>query len=54
MLEESGMHESEWRWIGSDKLDYTIQNSGTIENLKNNIVKCLTSTYGLSIMQELK
>jgi hypothetical protein len=54
MLEDSGMHESEWRWIGSDKLDYTIQNTGTIENLKNNIVKCLTHTYGLSIMQELK
>jgi len=54
MLEESGAHESEWRWIGSDKLDYTIQNMGTIEKLKTNLVKCLTNSYGTSILQELK
>ena len=54
MVTQSGIHASEWKWIGSEKIDFTIQNSGTIENLKTNLVKCLTQTYGLSIMQELK
>jgi hypothetical protein len=54
MKERSGVHESEWSWIGSDKLDYTIQNTGTIEDLKNNLVKCLTNSFGHSKIQELK
>lgn len=54
MEERSGVHASEWFWIGNDKQDYTIQNSGTIENLKTNLVKCLTHSFGHSIMQELK
>jgi hypothetical protein len=54
MEEQSGVHASEWSWIGNDKQDYTIQNSGTIENLKTNLVKCLTDSFGYSRIQELK
>ena len=53
MEERSGVHASEWSWIGNDKQDYTIQNSGTIENLKTNLVKCLTDSFGHSKIQEL-
>jgi len=33
MLEESGIHESEWRWIGHP-VDYIIDNNGTLEELE--------------------
>ena len=36
MLEQSGIHESEWRWIGGS-IDHTIQNDGSLEDLKNNL-----------------
>lgn len=53
MLESSGIHESEWRWIGG-QIDHTIQNSGTLEDLKNNLVKSLIKSYGADIISELK
>ena len=53
MLNESGVHESEWRWIGG-QIDYTIQNSGTMEDLKNNLIRKLATSYGSSIIGELK
>jgi hypothetical protein len=53
MLEQSGVHESEWRWVGG-QIDITIQNSGTVEDLKTNLVKCIDMCYGSSIMNELK
>jgi len=52
MLEQSGIHESEWRWIGSE-IDHTIQNLGTMEDLKNNLKKCLKKSYGPSIIENL-
>lgn len=53
MREQSGIHESEWKWIGG-QIDYTVQNSGTLEDLKNNLVKCLIKSYGADIIGELK
>ena len=53
MLNESGVHESEWRWIGGS-IDHTIQNSGTMEDLKENLIRSLASSYGSSIISELK
>ena len=53
MLKQSGIHESEWRWIGGS-IDHTIQNDGSLEDLKNNLMKCLTTSYGSSIIGELK
>lgn len=50
---ESGVHESEWRWIGGD-IDHKILNSGTVDELKENLKKCLRITYGSSIISELK
>lgn len=53
MKEQSGVHESEWRWIGG-QIDHKVINSGTVEDLKQNLVKCLRITYGSHIMNELK
>ncbi len=53
MLFHSGIHESEWRWVGG-QIDHTIDNNGTLEDLKNNLIKKLATTYGSSIMSELK
>jgi hypothetical protein len=53
MLKQSGVHESEWRWIGGF-IDHTIDNEGSLEDLKNHLIKCLTTSYGSSIMSELK
>ncbi len=53
MLKKSSVHESEWRWIGG-RIHYTIHNEGTLEDLKNNLIKKLVSSYGSSIIEELK
>lgn len=34
MLRESGIHESEWRWISS-RIDLTIDNNGTLKELES-------------------
>ena len=49
---ENGPHESEWRWIGGH-IDHTIDNDGTVEDLKNNLMKCLTRSYGSNTISEL-
>jgi hypothetical protein len=53
MLKQSGVHESEWRWIGGF-IDHRIDNEGSLEDLKNHLIKCLTTSYGSGIMSELK
>ena len=53
MLKQSGVHESEWRWIGG-YVDHQIDNLGSLEELKNKLIKCLTTSYGPGIMSELK
>ena len=52
-MHENGPHESEWRWIG-DNINFTINNDGSLEELKEKLVKCLTKSFGLHIMEELK
>jgi hypothetical protein len=52
MLQKSGVHESEWRWLGGT-IDHQIDNLGTLEDLKTNLIKCLAKSYGSSIMSEL-
>lgn len=50
---ETGVHESEWRWIGG-QIDHKIINSGTVDDLKNNLIRKLASSFGSGIMGELK
>lgn len=45
----SGIHESEWRWVGGD-IDYVVQNAGTLEDLKNALIRRLTTSFGSGIM----
>ncbi len=52
-MNKSGIHPSEWSWVGG-RIDHTIDNNGTLEDLKNNLIKKLATTYGSSIMSELK
>ena len=53
MKTESGVHESEWNWVGG-KIDHFVQNSGTMEDLKTNLVQCLIKTYGADTISKLK
>jgi hypothetical protein len=46
---ETGIHESEWRWIGGE-IDYTIVNSGTIDDLKVNLTRRLALSFGSGII----
>jgi hypothetical protein len=50
---ETGVHESEWRWIGG-QIDHKIINSGTVDDLKNNLIRKLASSFGSGIIGELK
>jgi hypothetical protein len=52
MKDNVKMHESEWRWIGGG-IDYVIDNDGTVDELKEKLLKCLTKTYGSNTMNEL-
>ncbi len=52
MLNRSGIHESEWRWIGGN-IDYIIENDGTLEDLKKKVTKKLELSYGSSIIEEM-
>ena len=51
MKERIKVHESEWRWICSD-IDHVITNEGTMEELKEKLLACLTISYGESIIEE--
>jgi hypothetical protein len=51
MQERSGIHESEWKWVGGD-IDHTVDNSGSLEDLKKNLKKCLISSFGTDIIRE--
>jgi hypothetical protein len=51
MLEQSGIHESEWRWIGGE-IDHVIANDKTLADLKNNVLTSLTKSFGSSTMNE--
>lgn len=49
MLNEVGIHESEWKWIGG-KIDYTVTNNGTMEDLKTKLNDCLTKSFKSNTM----
>jgi len=51
MKERSGIHESEWKWIGGD-IDHTIDNDGSLEDLKKNLTNCLISSFGPDTIRE--
>jgi hypothetical protein len=51
MQNMSGVHISEWGWVGSE-IDYVIENNGTKEQLKKKVVSCLTNSFGANIMNE--
>jgi len=51
MYENSGIHESEWKWIGGN-IDHTIDNDGSLEDLKKNLMNCLISSYGADTIRE--
>jgi hypothetical protein len=53
MHNDSGVHPSEWSWVGGH-IDHTIENNGTMEDLKQNLIRKLASSYGSSIIGELK
>lgn len=51
MQERSGIHESEWKWVGGD-IDHTIDNDGSLEDLKKKLKNCLISSFGTDIIRE--
>ena len=51
MQERSGTHESEWKWVGGD-IDHTIDNDGSLEDLKKKLKNCLISSFGADIIRE--
>jgi hypothetical protein len=52
MHNESGVHPSEWSWIGGN-IDHVVVNNGTVEDLRQNLLKCLTKSYGANTIHEL-
>jgi hypothetical protein len=53
MENQSGVHASEWSWVGG-YIDHVIDNNGSMEDLKNNLIRKLATSYGSSIIGELK
>lgn len=51
-MEDSGIHPSEWSWIGG-QIDHVVANDGTFDELKNKLVNCLTRSFGSSTIGEL-
>ena len=49
----SGVHESEWRWIGGD-IDHVIYNDKTVDELKENLIRRLAVSFGSGIIGEMK
>lgn len=52
MEERSGIHESEWKWIGRD-IDYVIHNDKSLADLMKPVNECLTKSFGSSIIEDL-
>lgn len=50
-MRQNGPHESEWRWVGHE-VEYTIENNGTMEDLKKKVMTCLTQSFGSSMIRE--
>jgi hypothetical protein len=52
LMYETGVHESEWKWIGNF-IDESIENNDSKETLRENIFSILTFYLGPSRMKEL-
>lgn len=52
-MKTTDVHESEWRWIGGP-IDHTIENNGSLEDLKNKLEECLIASYGNATIREYK
>lgn len=51
MIQQSGVHESEWRWIGGN-IDHKIFNDKGLEDLKKNLLNCLIKSFGCDTIRE--
>jgi hypothetical protein len=51
-MKKHNVHESEWAWVGHFMND-TIQNNGTKNDLKRNVISALTKSFGASKINEL-
>lgn len=52
MRETEKIHESEWRWIGCAET-YSVQNDGTLVDLKNKTDKVLIDAFGLDTIRAI-
>jgi hypothetical protein len=50
-LEQNGIHSSETSWVGGN-IDHSITNDSTKEELKLKLYRCLTKSFGPSIIHE--
>lgn len=53
VMKDTGIHESEWKWIGGQNVDHVIRNDGSLEDLEQSIISCLLMFYGHVIVDEL-
>ena len=53
MESQSGVHASEWSWVGGH-IDHVIDNNGSMEDLKKNLIRKLATSYGSSIISEMQ
>jgi hypothetical protein len=53
VMQDIGIHESEWKWIDNQNVDHVIRNDGSLEDLEKNIILCLQMFYGYAIIDEL-
>jgi hypothetical protein len=51
-MKKYNVHESEWAWVGHS-MNETIQNNGTKNDLKRNVISALTKSFGASKINEL-
>lgn len=53
MIDRSDVHESEWKWVGCN-IDHSLENNGSMEDLKENLKKCLIKSFGQDRIKILK
>jgi hypothetical protein len=53
LMYETGVHESEWRWISPSMIDERVHNIGSKEDLKRDLIKILTFYMGKGIVDEI-
>lgn len=52
MMDQIGVHESEWAWIGQP-IDFLVKNNTTKEELKDSLLDVLTSRFNLRTISTL-